>query len=335
MLLIMVASLCMGVCAALLALRLILRSNYRVVWSLFAAAFATQAFRRAYGLAVYVQASDRFSGSLVDQVVALLISSILLAAIALAGPMLAAIKRDHEQLQRLLEQKETVVREVLHRVKNNMTLVNSLLHLQSSALTDQAAIAALEDSEARLRTVALINEQLSEAGEHVHVDLADYVPTLVHTLLDSFLADRSRVQAQISVPHLLIDSKRAVSCGLILNELVTNALKHAFPGNRAGTVQVKVLRTDDPAHGEQSVHGEQSGPGEQSAHGERSVQAGQPAHLRLVFSDDGVGLPSEFDLRAAHSLGMQLVGSLVSQLGGTVRFERRTGDGGTVVTIEC
>jgi predicted ATPase/two-component sensor histidine kinase len=198
-----------------------------------------------------------------------------------------------------VEEKEALLREVHHRVKNNLQLISSFLNLQAARIDDPAVAELFADSRNRVRSMALVHENLYRAGDFSRIPMADHIRSLCAQLSRAYNPVSQHTELVIQVSDLYLEMDRAVTCGLIINELVSNALKHAFPDARAGRVSVDLKPLD----------------------GERLV---------LVVSDDGVGLPSELDFERAESVGLQLVHDLTEQLHGTVVVRR---DMGTTFTI--
>lgn len=207
-------------------------------------------------------------------------------------------KRAEEVARASLREKETLLKEIHHRVKNNLQVTSSLLRLQAERVQDESARRALRESQGRIRSMALVHELLYRSKDLSSVDLGEYIRDLTRQLLRSHAVDPSvvRVESKLALVPLPIDI--AVPCGLILNELVSNALKHAFPGGRRGTIYIELQ------------------PGE--------------AFNALVVRDDGVGMPADFDLSKALTLGMRLVRTLADQIDG--KLVMRT-DGGTEVRL--
>jgi len=198
-----------------------------------------------------------------------------------------------EQLKASLEEKEMLVKEIHHRVKNNLTVISSMLSLQSMELRDERARRAFQDSQSRVHSVALIHEKLYLSSEIGRIQLADYIPDLAREIFDSNRADESRVGLKIEVEELDLGGDAAINCGLIVNELVINALKHAFSADQEGDIGVDMHRTE----------------------------AGM---LRLAVWNSGLSLPENLDLKQKKSLGLKLVDSLVSMLKG--ELEVRSGE---------
>jgi len=199
-----------------------------------------------------------------------------------------------DRLRASLKEKEILFKEVHHRVKNNLQIVSTLLHLQSKFLVDERDLKTFKESQNRVRAMALIHEKLYGSKNLAKLDLASYVASLADHLFEAFGVDRSTVKLQAEVEDIALNMDKAVPFGLILNELVSNALKYAFPEGRKGTVRIE-------------------------------LRARQNGEVALSVSDDGVGLPAEVDFRDAKTLGLHLVRMLAWQLQGSL--EREDGPG--------
>ncbi|RKE35751.1 putative ATPase [Paraburkholderia sp. BL23I1N1] len=204
-----------------------------------------------------------------------------------------------EEKEALLEEKEALLQEVHHRVKNNLQLISSLLNLQASRVTDRSVAELFADSRNRVRSMALVHENLYRAGNFARIMMATHVRTLCGHLSRAYDMRQMAVELEIEVDDVQLDMNRAVSCGLIINELVSNALKHAFPDGRGGSVRVELGLVDEE-------------------------------RCRLTVADNGVGIAPEFSLDEADSLGLQLVHDLTHQLHGTLELSRV---GGTTCSI--
>ncbi|HVE81770.1 MAG TPA: histidine kinase dimerization/phosphoacceptor domain -containing protein, partial [Myxococcales bacterium] len=199
-------------------------------------------------------------------------------------------RRAAEALERSLLEKETLLKELHHRVKNNLQVISSLLSLQSRAVGDAAAAAMLRESQNRVQSISLVHEKLYESNDLGRVDFGEYLQALGQHLQGAW-ASGSQVTIQVDAGGLRLPVDLAVPCGLIVNELVTNAFKHAFPGGQAGSVVVRATVEPDGA-------------------------------ACLQVEDDGVGMPPE---RAAHpaageTLGMTLVSTLARQIGAALQI---------------
>jgi PAS domain S-box-containing protein len=199
-----------------------------------------------------------------------------------------------KQVRAALHEKETLLKEVHHRVKNNMAVIASLLGMQAARAADTEAASILQECRNRVHAMAAIHEELYQSGDLAHIDLGPYVQRLCAELERSSGGPAGQVHARVCVPPLPVDLETAVPLGLIVNELVTNAFKHAFPAGRGGEVVVRL-----------------------------AAEAGD--RVTLTVQDDGVGLPAGLDPGRARSLGLRLVHSLARQLRAQVALENGTG----------
>jgi PAS domain S-box-containing protein len=203
-------------------------------------------------------------------------------------------KQGEERIKTSLGEKEVLLKEIHHRVKNNMQVISSLVSLQAEGSEDEAVRGLLRDVTDRVRSMALVHEKLYQSSDLARVDFAEYARSLLSYLWRAHGASGTGVRLDLDLEPVSLAVDAAVPCGLILNELAGNALKHAFLGRSEGQVTV-------------SLHGGAAGP------------------VCLRVRDDGVGLPAGLDWRKTRSLGLRLVQMLTGQLGGTV--EVRGGEG--------
>ncbi len=203
-------------------------------------------------------------------------------------------KRIEEQIKTSLHEKEVLLKEIHHRVKNNLQIISSLLSLQAEYLKDSEVLAIFKDSQNRINSMALIHEKLYQSKDLARINFSDYIHDLVASLLYTYDINISKVVLKIEADEILLGIDTAIPCGLIINELVLNALKYAFPGTEKGEVYVGLRSLDD-------------------------------CKYTLTVQDDGVGLPEGLDFRNTESLGLQLVNALVNQLGGTIAVENLGG----------
>ena len=197
-----------------------------------------------------------------------------------------------------LHEKEVLLREVHHRVKNNLQIIISLLNLQSRFIHDDKVLSAIRESQNRIKTISVVHEKLYRSKDLSGIDLEEYLHFLATSLFRFYGVDQETIALDMDIRGISVDINRAIPLGLIVNELVTNALKYAFPGDRKGRIAL-AAREDR-------------------------------ATLSLIIRDDGVGMPEHLDWRNTASLGLQLVITLVEQLDGTIELTR---DGGTKYTI--
>ncbi|MBI5712188.1 MAG: GAF domain-containing protein [Chloroflexi bacterium] len=200
-------------------------------------------------------------------------------------------KQAEEEILNSLKEKELLLKEVHHRVKNNMQVIVSMLNLQSAQVSDDRIQALLRESQNRVRSMALVHEKLYQSESLEQINFRDYAHHLVSTLFHSYSPHASTIDLKIDIGDIVLSIDAAIPCGLIINELVSNALKHAFPNHRAGEVIVGLRRLT-------------------------------PQTLELAVENNGVTFPQTIDFRRTESLGMQLMLSLVKQLSGEIEMQR-------------
>jgi two-component system, chemotaxis family, CheB/CheR fusion protein len=211
--------------------------------------------------------------------------------ILLAIEDITARKQADIQLRQSLQEKELLLREIRHRVKNNLQVISSLLSLQINRVTDTTTIAILQNSQNRIQTIGLMYEVLHQSANLTELNFSEYVTTLVNYVFSSFNKHPNAAPPQISAPtSLQMHPDQAVLCGLILNELLTNALKY---GVQTAEDRIFVEVTSSPEH-----------------------------HITISVGNDGDRLPADFDLQSLESIGLQLVMNLVEQLNGNLQFNR-------------
>ena len=197
-------------------------------------------------------------------------------------------------LRKSLNEKEILLKEVHHRVKNNLQVICSLLNLQVDGAESSMATWLLRDSQNRIRSIALIHEKLYQSQDLARIDFPEYIRSLAYGLLDSYRMVIKRVELDFDLDNVELDLEIAIPCALIINELLSNALKHAFAGDREGKIHIKLHRDE--------------------------LQ-----RMRLVVKDDGIGIPDDFDIDRTESLGMRLIRMLVAQLSGELHYGNNDG----------
>jgi len=212
--------------------------------------------------------------------------------------LLRALQTERDRLAASLAEKETLIREVHHRVKNNLQVIVSLLRLQASAATTEDAVDALTESMHRVESMALIHDQLYGTGNLREVDMARHARSLTAHLLHSFGMAEGRIVWSVEVEPLSLPVDRAIPAGLILSELISNCLKHAFPSGRKGSVRVSGVR--------------------------------RGSVIVLEVRDDGVGIPGRRNENPPRSLGLEIVRILTRQLQGTIEIQN---DGGALCRL--
>jgi PAS domain S-box-containing protein len=210
-------------------------------------------------------------------------------------------KQKEERIQTALKEKDALLREkdillaeIHHRVKNNLQVVDSLLGLQAARVTDQVALGTLRDSQNRIRSMALIHQTLYQSKDFAEINFTQLLDALVPQLISSYGIDPKRIKLSVSMAAIDLPINSAVPCGLIVNELMSNALKHAFPNGRQGRIELNLA----------------------------SEEADGVEYVILTFADDGIGIPAHVDIDNPVTLGLQLLPLLASQLHGTLRIER-------------
>ncbi|MDZ7412966.1 MAG: PAS domain S-box protein [candidate division KSB1 bacterium] len=201
---------------------------------------------------------------------------------------ISAQKMTQTALQASLREKEVLLKEIHHRVKNNMQVISSMLRLQSNYIEDPRTLELFNESQNRVRSMALIHEQLYRSDDLSRIDFGTYVRTLTSQVARSYESNAS-ISLRVEVEGIALGVDTGIPCGLIINELVSNAFKHAFRGRERGTICVRMWRS--------------------------------ATDIVLSVSDDGIGFPKEIDFRNTESLGLQLVTTLTDQLEGSIELK--------------
>ena len=196
------------------------------------------------------------------------------------------------QLKKSLEEKEVLLREIHHRVKNNMQVIFSLLNLQSRRVKDEKMLGIFKDCQNRIKSMALIHEYLYQTTDFVNIDFTTYIESLANNLFNMYNAG-TNISLGLNANEVQLGMDAAVPCGLIVNELMSNSLKHAFPDNRPGVVTVDLEKTN--------------------------------GKICLTVKDNGVGIPQSIDFKNTDSLGLQLVNALTDQLNGEIQLTEDNG----------
>lgn len=204
-------------------------------------------------------------------------------------------KNAEKEIKASLEEKEILLEEIHNRVENNLETISNLIGLEYTQNSDKEPIEIYQESQNRVKAIALIHERLSISEDFAIIDFAKYAQDLVNYLFKTYTIDKRSINVNIKANGILLDIDTAVPCGLILNELVTNSIKHAFPAERReATKKGKINISLSLDHSD----------------------------FILKVSDNGIGLPEDFDFRYAETTGMQLVNALVRQLDGLIDFEK-------------
>ena len=202
-------------------------------------------------------------------------------------------KRGEELITTQLKEKEVLLREVHHRVKNNMQVIQSLFGLQARQVSDETVNKVFSEAQNRIMSMALVHEMLYRSKDLTRIDLNDYLNSLVKGLFQSFRVNSRKIGMEIDCKDLYLDINTAIPCGLVVNEIVTNSIKHAFPDEREGRIIISF----------RSVNG----------------------NFDLLIGDDGIGIPGEVNFDTSKTLGLHLIKILVEQLGGEIELKRQFG----------
>ncbi|HEX7468299.1 MAG TPA: histidine kinase dimerization/phosphoacceptor domain -containing protein, partial [Methanobacterium sp.] len=197
------------------------------------------------------------------------------------------------QLKNSLTEKEMLLKEIHHRVKNNLMIISSLLNLQSGYIEDKASQNIFKESENRARSMALIHERLYQSTDLKRIDFGDYITSLATELFHTYVSERNLIELKINVEDILLDINTSIPLGLIVNELITNSLKHAFPNGMKGKINIDFYLKND--------------------------------HFEFTVKDDGIGFPEDIDFQNTNSLGLQIVNSLTEQIDGEIKLNKSNG----------
>lgn len=203
-------------------------------------------------------------------------------------------KQAEAQLQRSLREKEVLLQEVHHRVKNNLQVISSLLDLQSQHLKDPTMLPIFQESCNRVKSMTLVHELLYRSKDYSQINFRDYLTNLTSYLFQSYGVDTNTITLELDIDDVTLNTDKVITCGLIVQELVSNTLKYAFPNHTSGKIKI-------------------------------SLQTDFEHCCTLIINDNGVGLPTELDLANVKSLGLRLVNVLINQLEGTFKIDRKMG----------
>ncbi len=197
------------------------------------------------------------------------------------------------KLKKSLEEKEMLLKEIHHRVKNNLMIISSLLNLQSQYIKDKASQDIFKESQNRARSMALIHERLYQSTDLKRIDFGEYITSLATELFHTYVSAPSLIEQKINVEDILLDINTAIPLGLIVNELITNSLKHAFPEGKNGEINIDFHSKDD--------------------------------QYELTVKDNGIGFPEDIDFQNTDSLGLRIVNSLTEQIDGEITLDTNNG----------
>lgn len=203
-------------------------------------------------------------------------------------------KRAENQIRESLQEKEVMLKEIHHRVKNNLQVISSLLKLQAGYIKDDRILEVFKESQNRVRAMALIHEKLYQSDDLAKTDFAGYIRSLANDLFRSYSVNSRAISLSLNVEEVRLSIDTAIPCGLIINELVSNSLKYAFSAGQEGKIQIHLYSEPNDRYS-------------------------------LIVQDNGSGFPTDLDFRKTKSLGLQLVCNLTRQLQGTITLERECG----------
>jgi two-component system, sensor histidine kinase PdtaS len=203
-------------------------------------------------------------------------------------------RKGEELLESSLKEKEVLLKEVHHRVKNNFQVISSLLNLQANTITDEKTQKALLDAQNRIRSMSLVHQKLYQTNNFSEIQIGDYIKQLASSIENSYKKKDTDIELEIDTGNLSFSLEIVIPLGLIVNELLTNSYKYAFDEKAKGKIRVKLFKTDENKY-------------------------------NLVVKDNGKGFPPGFELEKQESLGLTLVSLLAEQIGGEVKAENHAG----------
>lgn len=202
-------------------------------------------------------------------------------------------KNIEKQMQTSIQEKDVLLKEIHHRVKNNLQIISSLLNLQSMYIKDKEALDVFKESQNRVKSMAIVHEKLYQSGNFAEINFSEYLINLASSIYSSYGVDMDLIKLKIDADNIFLDINNAIPCGLMINELLTNAIKHAFPKGTMGEIKIDFHKKNK--------------------------------EYILTVQDNGVGLPRDLDLEKTESLGIQLINSLISQLDGKLDVTSNNG----------
>lgn len=207
-------------------------------------------------------------------------------------------RETEEQLKKSLGEKEMLIKEIHHRVKNNLMVISSLLSLQSQYIKNKDDLEMFEISKSRAKSMALIHERLYQSSDLKRIDFGEYIEKMASDIFNTYISDPKKINLEINVENAMLDINTTIPLGLILNELLNNSIKYAFPEGKKGTIKVVFSKIDD--------------------------------YFQLKVADNGIGFPENIDFKNPDSLGLQLINSLSEQIDGKINLNRTNGASVTI-----
>lgn len=225
----------------------------------------------------------------------LIVTFLFIAFSAYARYIITKRKHAEEQIKASLKEKEVLLREIHHRVKNNMQIISSLLKLQAGYIEDKKYLEMFKESQNRILTMSLVHEKLYRSKDFTKINFKEYIHNLANGVFQSYSGRSSNILLNLNIENVELGIDSAIPCGLIINELVTNSLKHAFPGEKKGEIKIVLGKIDGNEY-------------------------------ELTVSDNGIGIPEDIDFRKTETLGLHLVSILAEdQLSGKIKLDRSRG----------
>jgi len=203
-------------------------------------------------------------------------------------------KITNNELVQSLKEKEVLLKEVHHRVKNNLQVISSILNLQSTYINDEKTLSILRESQNRVKSMSFIHESLYRTKDFNNIDFSEYIERLSKNMVYSYQYSKNRILLKLDIDKVFLSLDISIPCGLIINELLSNALKYAFPENKKGKILI-------------------------------SVKEAKKGKIEIKVEDDGIGFPKDIDIKKGESLGMLLVNTLVEQIDGNIKVRSKEG----------
>jgi len=202
-------------------------------------------------------------------------------------------KKIETQMQASIQEKNVLLKEIHHRVKNNLQIISSLLNLQSMHIEDKEALEVFKESQNRVKSMAIIHERLYQSGNFAEINVAEYLTKLIENIYASYGINIDIIKIRINAENIFLDINKAIPCFLVINEVITNSVKHAFPGGRSGEIIIDFKHINN--------------------------------EYVISIRDNGVGLPHDLDVQKTNTLGMQLINGLIMQLDGKLEIKSNNG----------
>ena len=229
----------------------------------------------------HVLTNPDYGADLVNEVIGLVLSLFMLIGVRRIGPIFIERKQSEERIKLLLTEKETLLRELYHRTKNTMQVIRGLIVLQAAEFSTNTDIQQLvKNTENRIQAISLVHQKLYKSQDLSHICIREYITELSALIVQSYSISGDRISLDIAIDDQCFLLDTAIPLGLILNELMTNSLKHAFPDNRNGKISISFKEKDS----------------------RKNI---------FVYYDDGIGVPDGFDLKKQPTLGSKLISSIV------------------------